>query len=71
MSEDICGLCGQPGADKMARWTGNGFYWPGERRSETEYVHGECEDAERSRAQDARIEAALSRLEARRADPLP
>lgn len=27
VGEDICGLCGQPGADKMALWTGGGV-WP-------------------------------------------
>ncbi len=50
VSEDICGICGQPGADKMALWTGGGLYWPGERKSETEYVHAECEENETRRA---------------------
>ena len=48
--EDICGLCDEPGADKMALWTGGGVYWPGERRSETEFVHAECEREETRRA---------------------
>ena len=50
MDDDICGLCGLPGADKMALWTGGGVYWPGEIRSETETVHAECEVAETVRA---------------------
>ena len=48
--EDICGLCDEPGADKMALWTGGGVYWPGERRSETRFVHAECEAEETARA---------------------
>jgi len=39
--EDICGYCGEPGADKMALWTGGGLYWPGEYVPETELVHSE------------------------------
>ena len=46
--EDICGLCGEPGADKMASWTGGGQYWPGETVSETEMVHQSCEQEERA-----------------------
>ena len=53
VDDDICGLCGQPGADKMALWTGNGIYWPGEERPETELVHAECEHAETERAHAA------------------
>lgn len=49
----LCGLCGLPGADKMACWTGGGVYWPGEQRSATELVHSECEQAERKRAHAA------------------
>lgn len=49
-SEDICGICEEPGADKMACWTGGGVYWPGEFRPETEFVHQECEREERERA---------------------
>lgn len=47
---DICGLCGNPGADKMAKWTGGGIYWPGEIQPNTRYVHAECEDEECRRA---------------------
>lgn len=47
---DLCGLCGQPGADKMALWTGGGIYWPGEERPDTEFVHAECERRETERA---------------------
>lgn len=50
---DICGLCGEPGADKMAVWTGGGVYWPGEQRPDTDMVHSECEQAERDRAHAA------------------
>lgn len=48
--EDICGLCGEPGADKMALWTGGGKYWPGETMPDTEMVHQECEQEETERA---------------------
>lgn len=48
--EDVCGLCGEPGADKMAMWTGGGVYWPGETVPETKFVHQECEQEERRRA---------------------
>lgn len=48
--EDICGLCGKPGADKMALWTGGGLYWPGEEVPESEFVHQECEQEETARA---------------------
>lgn len=54
---DICGLCGQPGADKMALWTGGGLYWPGEIRPETELVHEYCERAETERAHAALTQA--------------
>lgn len=53
VADDICGYCGQPGADKMALWTGGGIYWPGEFRPETELVHQECEQAETARAHAA------------------
>ena len=49
-NEDICGICGQPGADKMALWTGGGKYWPGEFIPESELVHSECEKSEQQRA---------------------
>ena len=51
--DDICGICGEPGADKMALWTGGGIYWPGEFVPETEYVHQECEQEEQRRAHAA------------------
>ncbi len=51
--EDICGLCGEPGADKMALWTGRGIYWPGETVPDTEMVHQACEQAEMVRAHAA------------------
>ena len=53
VSDDICGICGQPGADKMALWTGGGVYWPGEFRPDTELVHQYCEQAETARAHAA------------------
>lgn len=58
LMEDICGLCGKPGADKMAMWTGGGIYWPGEEIPETEFVHQSCEQEETIRAH-----AALSQSE--------
>lgn len=48
--EDICGLCSEPGADKMAKWTGGGVYWPGEQRPDTDIVHSGCESEECRRA---------------------
>ena len=60
-ADDICGLCGEPGADKMACWTGGGVYWPGEERPDSTVVHSECEQQERSRAH-----AALSKDQIRR-----
>ncbi len=47
--EDICGLCGLPGADKIPHMN----YWPGERRPETGCVHAECEQEECARAHAA------------------
>ena len=55
--EDICGLCEEPGADKMAMWTGGGVYWPGEQRSESEFVHADCEREETRRAHAALSDA--------------
>ena len=49
-NDDICGLCGESGADKMALWTGGGLYWPGETVPDSEYVHQECEQEETERA---------------------
>ena len=51
--EDICGLCGRPGADKMAIWTGGGVYWPGEQQPDTDVVHQACEQEETQRAHEA------------------
>jgi hypothetical protein len=47
--DDICGLCGQPGADKIP----HPVYWPGERRPITGLVHQACEDEECRRAHTA------------------
>lgn len=44
--EDICGLCSNPGADKIP----HPCYWPTEQRPRTELVHAECERAECERA---------------------
>jgi hypothetical protein len=41
IEEDICGLCGKPGADKIA----HPIHWPGEQIPDGKYVHSECEDA--------------------------
>ena len=48
-SEDICGLCGEPGADKYA----HPEHWPGERVPDGPLVHAECEDEECRRAHAA------------------
>lgn len=48
-SQDICGLCGQPGADKFA----HPEHWPGERIPDGPMVHEECEKAECERAHHA------------------
>lgn len=51
MCDDICGLCGGPGADKMAIHTDPcGTYWPGEEISDTDMVHQSCEQEETKRA---------------------
>lgn len=47
--EDICGLCGKPGADKIP----HPIHWPGEHISANPFVHSECE-----------AEAALAAMEA-------
>ena len=44
--EDICGLCGEPGADKVP----HPVHWPGEREPDTELVHAACESEECRRA---------------------
>jgi len=48
-SEDICGFCGQPGADKFP----HPVLWPGEQSAGTPLVHAECEDAECKRVHAA------------------
>ena len=47
--EDICGLCGKPGANKMAA----PVHWPGENAPDTDLVHTQCEEAECRRAHAA------------------
>ncbi len=49
VSVDICGLCGEPCADKYA----HPVYWPGERVPDGEFVHAECEADECRRAHAA------------------
>lgn len=44
--QDICGLCGEPGADKIA----HPIHWPGERIPDGPYVHAQCESEECDRA---------------------
>jgi hypothetical protein len=48
-AEDICGLCGQPGADKIPHPN----HWPGERIPDTNLVHADCEANECARAHAA------------------
>lgn len=45
-NEDICGLCGLPGADKIP----HPIHWPDEQVPDTDLVHAECEANECSRA---------------------
>lgn len=45
-NDDICGFCGQPGADKIPQ----PVRWPGEDAAGTEFVHAACEDEETRRA---------------------
>ena len=47
--EDICGFCGEPGADKFP----HPVRWPGEESAGTELVHAECESDECCRAHAA------------------
>ena len=56
VSEDICGFCGMPGADKLT----HPVRWPGEASAGTRLVHAECEQEECRRAH-----AQLSDLERR------
>lgn len=44
--EDICGLCGEPGADKYK----HPVHWPGEANPDGQLVHAECEREECQRA---------------------
>ena len=44
--DDICGLCGLPGADKIP----HPIRWPGEQIPDTNLVHAKCEDEECRRA---------------------
>ena len=44
--EDICGLCGLPGADKIP----HPIHWPGEQIPDTDLVHASCEAEECRRA---------------------
>lgn len=46
---DICGFCGEGGADKMP----HPVHWPGEESAGTELVHAECEREECARAHSA------------------
>jgi hypothetical protein len=46
--EDICGLCGEPGADKYA----HPIHWSGERMPNGQLVHRKCEQEECQRAFD-------------------
>ena len=46
MDENICGLCGERGADKYK----HPVHWPGEQDPEGEFVHSECEEEECRRA---------------------
>lgn len=48
-SEDICGFCGLPGADKIP----HPVRWPGEESAGTPYVHAACEEEECRRAHAA------------------
>lgn len=47
--ENICGLCGEPGADKVA----HPVHWPGERVPDGDLVHQACEEDEAARAHAA------------------
>ena len=46
MNDDICGICGEPGADKYK----HPEHWPGELNPDGDFVHAECEQAECERA---------------------
>ena len=38
-TDDLCGLCGEPGADKIP----HPIYWPGEQKPNRRLVHASCE----------------------------
>jgi len=61
-TDDICGLCGQLGADKLP----HPIHWPDEQIPENKYVHAECEEEECRRAHarlsDKEREAFLRRI---------
>jgi hypothetical protein len=46
MNDDICGFCGEAGADKIP----HPIRWPGEQNPNSELVHAECETIECARA---------------------
>ena len=46
MNHDICGFCGEAGADKIP----HPVRWPGEQSPNSEFVHAECEQTECARA---------------------
>ena len=48
-ADDLCGLCGEPGADKYH----HPVYWPGEREPDGDLVHAACEQEECARAHAA------------------
>ena len=47
--DDICGLCGEAGADKIA----HPVHWPGEQVPDGSMVHADCENEECRRAHAA------------------
>lgn len=49
VEEDICGLCGEPGADKIP----HPVHWPGEAVPDGDLVHADCEQEECRRAHAA------------------
>ena len=47
-SDDICGYCGKPGAEKLPLCS-----WPNQDDPQSEYVHAECENKAAQEAMDA------------------
>ena len=45
-TKDICGFCGEAGADKFP----HPISWPGEQSAGTKFVHAACEKVESGRA---------------------